>query len=110
MTLWKPYGVVLAITPFNFPLNLVLHKVGPALAGGNAVIIKPAPQTPLTALKLAVLLESCGLPPGWVNVVTGSRSDVGALLVEHPGVDLVSFKYPLRDRPLSDRLSVSRLG
>ncbi len=91
MTLRKPYGVVLAITPFNFPLNLVLHKVGPALAGGNAVIIKPAPQTPLTALRLAELLEACGLPPGWVNVLTGSGADVGSQLVQHPGVDLISF-------------------
>ncbi len=90
-TLRKPYGVVLAITPFNFPLNLVLHKVGPALAAGNAVILKPAPATPLTALKLAELLQSCGLPPGWLNVITGAGPDAGAALVEHPGVNLISF-------------------
>ncbi|MCY0879969.1 MAG: aldehyde dehydrogenase family protein [Firmicutes bacterium] len=90
-TVRKPYGVVLAITPFNFPLNLALHKVAPALAAGNAVILKPAPATPLTALKLARLLESAGLPPGWLNVVTGSRPEVGEWLVSHPGVNLISF-------------------
>ncbi|MCY0899798.1 MAG: aldehyde dehydrogenase family protein [Firmicutes bacterium] len=90
-TVRKPYGVVLAITPFNFPLNLALHKVAPALAAGNAVVLKPAPATPLTALQLARLLEEAGLPPGWLNVVTGSRPEVGEWLVAHPGVDLISF-------------------
>ncbi|NMP23116.1 aldehyde dehydrogenase family protein [Sulfobacillus harzensis] len=91
LTLRKPYGVVLAITPFNFPLNLVLHKVGPALAGGNAVVLKPAPATPLTALKLARIFQRAGLPDGWLNVVTGARAEIGAQLVAHPGVKLISF-------------------
>lgn len=90
-TLRKPYGVVLAITPFNFPLNLALHKIGPALASGNAVVLKPAPKTPLTALMLARILQDAGLPPGWLNVVTGAAPNVGARLVENPGVDMVSF-------------------
>ncbi len=91
VTFRKPYGVVLAITPFNFPLNLVLHKVGPALAGGNAVVLKPAPTTPLTALKLARIFQEAGLPGGWLNVVTGAAPEVGAQLVAHPGVRLISF-------------------
>lgn len=90
-TLRKPYGVVLAIAPFNFPLNLVLHKVAPAIAAGNTVVVKPAPATPLTALRLARLFEESGLPPGFLNVVTGSRPEIGAWLVENPGTNLISF-------------------
>lgn len=90
-TIRKPYGVVLAITPFNFPLNLVLHKVGPALAAGNSVVLKPAPQTPLTALALGRLLQDAGLPPGWVNIVTGSATHLGEWLVADPGVRVISF-------------------
>ncbi len=91
LTFRKPYGVVLAITPFNFPLNLVLHKVGPAIAGGNAVVLKPAPATPLTALKLARIMADAGLPEGWLNVVTGASPEIGAQLVANPGVRLISF-------------------
>ncbi|SMC02755.1 Acyl-CoA reductase [Sulfobacillus thermosulfidooxidans DSM 9293] len=90
-TVRKPYGTMLAITPFNFPLNLVLHKVAPAIAGGNAVILKPAPQTPLTAMKLAELMADAGLPPGWLNVLTGSGPELGQKLVSHPGIQLISF-------------------
>jgi len=90
-TVRKPYGVVLAITPFNFPLNLVLHKVGPALAAGNTVVLKPAPATPLTALKLAYILHEAGLPPGFLQVVTGSRPDVGAQLVADDRIRLITF-------------------
>ncbi|MCL6564377.1 MAG: aldehyde dehydrogenase family protein [Firmicutes bacterium] len=90
-TVRKPYGVVLAITPFNFPLNLALHKVGPALAGGNAVILKPAPATPLTALRIAELFAEAGLPPGWLQVLTSSGAQLGQRLVADPGVDLISF-------------------
>lgn len=90
-TIRKPFGVVLAITPFNFPLNLVLHKVAPAIAAGNSVVLKPAPATPLTALKLVRLLEDAGLPPGWLNVVTGSSPEIGSWLVAHSGVNLISF-------------------
>ena len=66
-----PYGVVGAISPFNFPLNLVAHKLGPAIAAGNAVVLKPAGQTPISALKLAEILVEAGLPEGWLSVVPG---------------------------------------
>ena len=69
-----PYGVVGAISPFNFPLNLVAHKLGPALAGGNAVVLKPAGQTPISAIKLAEILAEAGVPDGWLNVVCGPGS------------------------------------
>src|SRR5919109_2846585 len=76
-TLRKPLGVVGAISPFNFPLNLVAHKLAPALAAGCAVVLKPAAQTPLSAFLLAELEEEAGLPPGWLNVVVGSASEIG---------------------------------
>ena len=66
-----PYGVVGAISPFNFPLNLVAHKLGPAIAAGNAIVLKPAGQTPISALKLAEILVEAGLPEGWLSVVPG---------------------------------------
>jgi acyl-CoA reductase-like NAD-dependent aldehyde dehydrogenase len=86
-----PYGVVGAITPFNFPLNLVAHKVGPAIAAGNAVVHKPAGQTPISAIKLAEILRDAGLPPGWLNVVCGSGSEIGNALVEDERVGAISF-------------------
>jgi len=87
-----PVGVVGAISPFNFPLNLVAHKVAPALAAGCAVVLKPASQTPFSAIKLAELLvDECGLPEGWLNVVTGSGGDVGNAIVDHPDVALITF-------------------
>ena len=84
-TLREPVGVVAAIVPWNFPLLLTAWKVAPALACGNTVIIKPASQTPLTALALAEIAHDVGLPPGVLNVVTGPGSTVGQMLVEHPG-------------------------
>jgi acyl-CoA reductase-like NAD-dependent aldehyde dehydrogenase len=90
-TLRVPVGVVAAISPFNFPLNLVAHKVAPAIAAGCPVVLKPATQTPLSALLLASLLDSLGVPPGWLNVVTGGGSTVGEALVTHPDVAYVSF-------------------
>jgi len=89
-TVRAPRGVIAAISPFNFPLNLALHKVGPALAGGNTVVLKPAPQTPLTAVMLAELLTEAGFPAGAVNVIHGG-ADVGNALVTAPEVALVSF-------------------
>ncbi len=86
-----PIGVVAAISPFNFPLNLVAHKVGPALAAGCPVVLKPASQTPFSALALAEILAECGLPEGWLNVVTGPGSTVGDALISHPDVAYVSF-------------------
>ena len=91
-TLRVPIGVVGAITPFNFPLNLVAHKLAPAIAAGCPVVLKPASQTPLSAIALAeLLLDECGLPPGHLNVVTGGGGTVGNALVEHPDVAYISF-------------------
>src|SRR5204862_45495 len=90
-TLREPVGVVAAIVPWNFPLLLTSWKVAPALACGNVVIIKPASQTPLTALALADIAQQVGIPPGVLNVVTGPGSQVGQLLVEHPGIDKIAF-------------------
>lgn len=86
-----PYGVVGAISPFNFPLNLVAHKLGPAIAGGNAVVLKPAGQTPISALKLAAILFEAGLPDGWLSVVPGPGSTVGNAIVEHELTTALSF-------------------
>ncbi|WP_063044655.1 aldehyde dehydrogenase family protein [Nocardia pseudovaccinii] len=86
-----PLGVVAAITPFNFPLILSSSKIAPALAAGNVVVHKPAEETPLSALFMATLFERAGVPPGVVNVVTGSGPVVGAALLEHPGVDKIAF-------------------
>ncbi len=85
-----PVGIVAAITPFNAPLNLVAHKVGPALAAGNCVVVKPAPQAPAPALRLAEILAEAGFPAGAVNVIPGGR-DTGEALLADPRVDLISF-------------------
>lgn len=90
-TLRVPCGVVLAITPFNFPLNLVCHKVGPALAAGNAVILKPASDTPLSALKLVEILLEAGLPPLAIACLTGSGAQVGAALCRDARIRKISF-------------------
>jgi acyl-CoA reductase-like NAD-dependent aldehyde dehydrogenase len=90
-TIRRPIGVVGAISPFNFPLNLVAHKIAPALAAGCAVVLKPATQTPLSALLLAELEEEAGLPPGWLNVVVGPSSEIGDVLVGDDRVKVISF-------------------
>ena len=90
-TLRLPIGVVGAISPFNFPLNLVAHKIAPALAAGCAVVLKPASQTPLSALLLAELETEAGLPPGWLNVLVGPASEIGDVLVEDERVRLITF-------------------
>jgi acyl-CoA reductase-like NAD-dependent aldehyde dehydrogenase len=90
-TLREPVGVIAAIVPWNFPLLLTAWKVAPALACGNTVIIKPASQTPLTALALAEIASEVGLPAGVLNVITGPGSSVGQMLVEHPGIDKIAF-------------------
>lgn len=87
----EPLGVIAAITPFNFPLNLSMHKIGPALAAGNTVIHKPASATPVTALLLARLFLDAGLPPGALNVITGPGGAIGDFLVEHPDIRMVTF-------------------
>ena len=86
-----PYGVVGAISPFNFPLNLVAHKLGPAIAAGNAVVLKPAGQTPISALKLAAVLVEAGLPDGWLSVIPGPGSEVGNAIVEHELTRALTF-------------------
>lgn len=85
----RPVGVVVGIAPWNFPLIMALWKAGPALAAGNAVILKPAPSTPRTTLRIARLASESGMPDGLLNVVTGG-ADIGELLVRHPEVDMVS--------------------
>ena len=90
-TLRLPIGVVGAISPFNFPLNLVAHKLAPALAAGCAVVLKPASQTPLSALLLAELETEAGLPPGWLNVLVGPASELGDVLVEDERVRALTF-------------------
>jgi len=86
----RPLGVIGQVIPWNFPLLMAAWKIAPALACGNAVVLKPAETTPLTALLLAELVDEAGIPPGVVNVVTGA-GDTGAALVAHPGVDKVAF-------------------
>jgi acyl-CoA reductase-like NAD-dependent aldehyde dehydrogenase len=86
-----PYGVVGAISPFNFPLNLVAHKLGPAIAAGNAVVLKPAHQTPISALRLAAILLEAGLPQAWLSVIPGPGRSVGNAIVEHPLTAAITF-------------------
>ena len=97
-TLRVPIGVVGAISPFNFPLNLVAHKIAPALAAGCAVVLKPATPTPLSALLLAELEQEAGLPPGWLNVVVGPSAEIGDVLVGDERVAALTFTGSRRGR------------
>ena len=90
-TIRMPIGVIGAISPFNFPLNLVAHKLAPALAAGCPVVLKPAAATPLSALFLAGLETEAGLPAGWLNVVSGPSSEIGDVIVEDERVKLITF-------------------
>ncbi len=90
-TVREPVGVVGLITPWNFPLTIASWKLGPALAAGNTVVLKPAELTPLTALRFAELASEAGLPDGVLNVVVGPGRTCGQRLVEHPGVDKIAF-------------------
>jgi acyl-CoA reductase-like NAD-dependent aldehyde dehydrogenase len=91
-TLRVPVGVVGAIAPFNFPLNLVVHKLGPAIAAGCPVVLKPASQTPFSSLRLAeMLVDECGLPADYLHVVTGGGGTVGNAIVDHPDIALITF-------------------
>lgn len=90
-TVREPVGVVGAIIPWNFPLGMAIWKIGPALACGCTVVLKPADETPLTALRLGELCLEAGIPPGVVNVVTGTGPEAGAALAAHPGVDKIAF-------------------
>jgi acyl-CoA reductase-like NAD-dependent aldehyde dehydrogenase len=112
LTLRVPIGVVGAISPFNFPFNLVAHKVAPALAAGCAVVLKPASQTPLSALLLAGLETEAGLPAGWLNVVCGSAAEIGDVIVEDERVTLITFTgsagvgWKLRERAVRKRVNL----
>jgi len=86
-----PVGVVVAIIPWNYPAALVSRKVAPAMIAGNAIVLKPHEDTPLSALYMARLFEEAGVPPGVVNIITGKGSSVGAALTSHPGIDLVTM-------------------
>lgn len=87
----EPLGVIAAITPFNFPFNLVAHKLGPAFATGNAVVLKPASQTPLSAIMTAEIFEEAGLPKGALNILFGKGGDIGDLLVTSPNAKMITF-------------------
>jgi acyl-CoA reductase-like NAD-dependent aldehyde dehydrogenase len=112
LTLRVPIGVVGAISPFNFPFNLVAHKVAPALAAGCAIVLKPASQTPLSALLLAELEAEAGLPGGWLNVVCGPAAEIGNVFVEDERVTLITFTgsadvgWKLRERAPRKRVNL----
>ena len=91
MVIRQPVGVVAAITPWNFPAAMITRKVGPALSAGCTAVVKPARETPLTALALAALAERAGIPPGVLNLVTGKGTEIGGVMTEHPAVRLVTF-------------------
>jgi aldehyde dehydrogenase (NAD+) len=91
MLLHEPVGVVGAIIPWNFPLKMAIWKLGPALAAGNTIVLKPSEETPVTAMELATLINRAGLPPGVVNIPTGTGPEAGAALAAHPLVDAVAF-------------------
>ncbi|ARD49063.1 aldehyde dehydrogenase family protein [Sporosarcina sp. P33] len=90
-TMREPLGVIAAITPFNFPFNLAAHKLGPAIAAGNTVVLKPASQTPLSAYFIAEIFEEAGLPKGALNVITGSGKVIGDLLVQDDRINMITF-------------------
>jgi acyl-CoA reductase-like NAD-dependent aldehyde dehydrogenase len=112
LTLRVPIGIVGAISPFNFPCNLVAHKVAPALAAGCPVVLKPASQTPISALLLAELETEAGLPPGWLNVVCGEAAEIGDVLVDDERVALITFTgsaavgWKLRERAPRKRVNL----
>ncbi|MDC3416929.1 aldehyde dehydrogenase family protein [Aquibacillus salsiterrae] len=106
-----PVGVVGAITPFNDPLNLVAHKVGPAIAAGNAIIVKPASVTPLSALLLAEAFVESGLPAGLLSVLTGSGRELGEPLVSHPLVQMISFTGGLNaGKRIADQAGIKKIN
>jgi len=96
MTVREPLGVIGAITPFNFPLNLTLHKLAPALAAGNSVVHKPAERTPLSALRLAHLVTEAGTPRGAYNIVTGDGPELAAVMLQHPDIAMITFTGSMR--------------
>ncbi len=106
-----PIGIIAAITPFNDPLNLVAHKVGPAIAGGNSVVVKPATVTPLSALKLGEALMEAGLPSYVLNIVTGHGSKIGDALVTDPRIRMVSFTGGVEaGREIMKKIGLKKVG
>src|SRR5699024_3249004 len=90
-TIRVPKGVVAAITPFNYPVLLGIHKIAPAIASGNTIIVKPATTTPLTTYKLVSILEEAGLPKGYINIVPGRGSQVGDWLLDNKKIKMYTF-------------------
>lgn len=110
-TIEEPIGVIGAITPFNFPQNLVAHKVGPAIAAGNTIVLKPASQTPLSALFLAELIDQTALPKGVFNVVTGSGKTIGDALVKNDKVKMITFTgSPAVGKGIRDKAGLKKVA
>lgn len=110
-TMRQPLGVIAAITPFNFPLNLAMHKVGPSIAAGNATLLKPASATPLSAMHAASILIGCGLPPDALQVLVGSGAEIGQALVEAAPVRMISFTGSAEvGMGLSARAGMKKIG
>ncbi|MDH4034533.1 MAG: aldehyde dehydrogenase family protein, partial [candidate division Zixibacteria bacterium] len=106
-----PIGVVLCITPFNDPLNLVAHKLGPAIAAGNSVILKPATVTPLSAIMLVEVLLEAGLPPNAVQLITGYGSKIGDQLVSDERVRMVSFTGGVEaGKQIASKAGIKKIG
>ncbi|QUW21282.1 aldehyde dehydrogenase family protein [Sporosarcina sp. Marseille-Q4063] len=109
-TVHEPIGIIGAITPFNFPMNLVAHKVGPAIATGNTIVLKPANQTPLSALFIAELFSEAGLPAGVLNVVIGNGSLIGDQIVRDPRINMITFTgSPEIGIAISNKVGLKRL-
>ncbi|MBL7262253.1 aldehyde dehydrogenase family protein [Paractinoplanes lichenicola] len=106
-TIRHPAGVVAAISPFTFPLDLVAHKLGPAVASGCPVVLKPAGRAPVSAIRLVDLLVEAGLPADWISVVTGTGPEAGMPLVSHPGPAVVTFTGSV---PVGRRIQQAALG
>lgn len=106
-----PVGIVCAITPFNFPLNLACHKIGPALAAGNAVLFKPSSLTSLSAVMICKIFEEAGLPRGYLNLLTGPGKDLGALLIADKRIDFYSFTGSAAvGKKLRDKVGLRRIS
>src|SRR5690606_21929296 len=91
MTLTEPYGVVGAITPWNVPLSMAAWKIAPAIAAGNAIVLKPSELTPFSTLRIAELAVEAGIPAGIINIVVGNGTTTGRAIVRHPDIAKVSF-------------------
>lgn len=109
-TIYEPIGVIGAVTPFNFPLNLTVHKVGPAIAAGNSIVVKPAEKTPLTALKLAELFTKAGLPNGAFSVVPGDGASLVNVMLESDLVQKISFTgSPAVGKEIKNKAGLKRM-